>query len=167
MPFGVWITFFMGSKINLLIFFLFIMQMAFVALLCILFFLFFNPFMKTFKLRILFCIIFPFLLIACSPKMHEKGFASFYADSFQGKQTASGEKFNQNKRTAAHKTLPFGTKVKVTNLKNGKSVKVRVNDRGPFVAGRIIDLSKGAARKIDMKKDGVVSVEIQYKKKKK
>jgi rare lipoprotein A len=123
--------------------------------------------MKTFKFRILFCIMFPFLWMACSPKIHEKGFASFYADSFQGKRTASGEKFNQKKKTAAHRTLPFGTKIKVTNLKNGKSVKVRVNDRGPFVAGRIVDLSKGAARKIGMKKDGVVSVEIQYKKKKK
>src|ERR1700744_2138149 len=118
----------MGSKTNLLIFFLFIMQIGFMAVLCTLFSCFFNSIMKVFKSGFLFCIAFPVLLISCSPKIHEKGFASFYADSFQGKKTASGEKFNQKKKTAAHKTLPFGTKIKVTNLKNGKSVKVRVND---------------------------------------
>lgn len=66
-----------------------------------------------------------------------------------------------NKLTAAHKKLPFGTLVKVTNLKNGKSVKVTINDRGPFIKGRIIDLSKAAAKKIDLIKDGVVDVEIK------
>lgn len=104
---------------------------------------------------------------ACSPKITEKGKASFYADSFQGRQTANGEIFKQNKKTAAHKTLPFGTKVKVTNLKNGKTVTVRINDRGPFVAGRIIDLSKGAAAKLDMKNDGIADVKIKFKKNKK
>lgn len=123
--------------------------------------------MKNKNLVIICCSVLYILLNACSPKIHEKGSASFYADSFQGKRTANGERFNQKKKSAAHKTLPFGTKVKVTNLKNGKSVKVRINDRGPFVAGRIIDLSKRAAQKIDMKKDGVVSVEIVYKKPKK
>lgn len=118
---------------------------------------------------------FPFLLllsglllfiVSCSPKITEQGKASFYADYFQGRKTANGEKFKQRKLTAAHKTLPFGTRVKVVNLKNGKSVKVRINDRGPFVEGRVIDLSKKAARKLGMVADGVVQVKIKYRKKK-
>lgn len=88
------------------------------------------------------------------------GVASYYSDEFHGKKTASGEIFNKWTFTCAHRTLPFGTKVKVVNLKNGKSVIVRVNDRGPFVKGRIIDLSFAAAKKIDMIKDGVVRVKI-------
>lgn len=94
----------------------------------------------------------------------QSGKASYYSDKFNGKKTASGEKFRNSKLTAAHKTLPFGTKVKVTNVKNGKTVKVKINDRGPFIAGRIIDISKKAARKIDMDKEGVGSVVIKYKK---
>jgi rare lipoprotein A len=105
-------------------------------------------------------------LTACSSKISQNGKASFYANEFNGRKTASGEKFRNSKLTAAHKTLPFGTKVKVTNLKNGKSVKVKINDRGPFVAGRIIDLSKKAAKKIDMVKEGVGNVKITYKKNK-
>jgi rare lipoprotein A len=108
--------------------------------------------------------VFCLFMAACSPRITEKGKASFYADSFQGRQTANGEIFKQNKKTAAHKTLPFGTKVKVTNLKNGKTVTVRINDRGPFVAGRIIDLSKRAAKKIDMKNDGIAEVKIKFRK---
>lgn len=88
--------------------------------------------------------------------------ASYYADKYIGRKTSNGEKFRQNKLTAAHKTLPFGTKVKVTNLSNGQSVKVRINDRGPFIQGRIIDLSKKAAKKIDMVNTGVAKVTIQY-----
>lgn len=102
-------------------------------------------------------------LFSCSAKVTQRGKASYYADKFNGRKTASGEKFRNSKKTAAHKTLPFGTKVKVTNLRNGKSVKVKINDRGPFVAGRIIDLSKKAARKIDMQKEGVGNVKITYK----
>lgn len=79
-----------------------------------------------------------------------------------GEKTSNGETFRQNKLTAAHKTLPFGTKVKVINQNNGKTVKVRINDRGPFIQGRIIDLSKKAARKIDMVNDGVTKVKIRY-----
>jgi len=109
-------------------------------------------------------LILPAFLFSCSPKISQSGKASFYANKFNGRKTASGEKFRNSKLTAAHKTLPFGTRVKVTNLKNGKSVKVKINDRGPFVAGRIIDLSKRAARKIDMYKEGVASVKITYKK---
>ena len=101
---------------------------------------------------------------SCSPKISEKGKASFYADFFQGRQTSNGETFKHRKLTAAHRSLPFGTKVKVKNLKNGKTVKVRINDRGPFVDGRIIDLSRKAARKLGMVNDGVVPVEIKYKK---
>ncbi len=106
------------------------------------------------------------LLFSCTPKITQKGKASYYADKFNGRKTASGEKFRNSKLTAAHKTLPFGTKVKVTNMRNGQSVKVRINDRGPFVAGRIIDLSKKAARRIGMKDEGVGSVQIRYKKNK-
>src|SRR5690554_2633958 len=102
----------------------------------------------------LFFIITGFL--ACAPKLVETGKASYYADKFSGRTTASGAVFRQSKRTAAHKSLPFGTKVRVVDLKNGKSVKVRINDRGPFVHGRIIDLSRRSARKLDMINDGVV-----------
>lgn len=105
------------------------------------------------------------LTVSCARKVTQGGKASYYADKFQGRKTASGETFRQNKMTAAHQTLPFGTKVKVTNLDNGKTVKVRVNDRGPFVAGRIIDLSKKAARKLGMTQAGVANVKIKYKKK--
>lgn len=85
------------------------------------------------------------------------GLASYY---WQPQRVASGGWFNPNAMTAAHKTLPFGTKVKVTNKKNGKSVIVTINDRGPYVKGRVIDLSKAAAQKIQMTKSGVVPVTI-------
>lgn len=94
----------------------------------------------------------------------ETGGASYYSDSFNGRKTANGELYNSSKFTAAHKTLPFGTIVTVTNIANGKSVTVRINDRGPFVAGRIIDLSRAAAKQIDMVNAGVVKVKIQYRK---
>lgn len=92
----------------------------------------------------------------------QTGFASFYAESYNGRKTANGEIFHSSDMTAAHKTLPFGTKVRVTNLANGKSVKVRINDRGPYVSGRIIDLTRAAAKKIDMIQAGVVKVKIRY-----
>ena len=91
----------------------------------------------------------------------EKGIASFYADKYNGKITASGEIYYHNKYTAAHKSLPFNTKVKITNVLNNKSVVVRINDRGPFIAGRIIDLSKIAAKEIDIINSGVSEVSIQ------
>jgi rare lipoprotein A len=90
----------------------------------------------------------------------ETGKASYYGREAHGQPTASGEKFNMNALTAAHKTLPFDTRVRVTNLSNDKSVTVRINDRGPFVAGRVIDLSYAAAKKIGMLDAGVVSVEL-------
>ena len=86
--------------------------------------------------------------------------ASYYADKFHGRKTSNGEIFNMYALTAAHKSLPFNTKIKVTNLSNGKSVIVRVNDRGPFVAGREIDLSKAAAVKLDMIKSGTAKVKL-------
>lgn len=91
----------------------------------------------------------------------ETGKASFYADKFQNRKTASGERFDQNAKTAAHKKLPFGTNVKVTNLKNGKSVIVRINDRGPFIKGRIIDLSRSAFSRIGNTRAGIIKVRIE------
>ena len=108
-----------------------------------------------------------FGLSSCSRKITETGKGSYYADKFQGRKTASGDIFKQEKLTAAHRTLPFGTKVKVTNLANGRSVNVTINDRGPFAPGRIIDVSKKAARKLGMVDAGVASIEIRYKRRKK
>lgn len=94
----------------------------------------------------------------------ETGIASYYGDEFNGRKTASGEIFNQSKLTAAHKRIAFGTNVKVTNLSNNKYVLVKVNDRGPFVSGRIIDLSKAAAKQIDLIAPGTAKVKIEYRK---
>lgn len=91
----------------------------------------------------------------------ESGMASYYGNEFNGRRTASGERFDQGKLTAAHRTLPFGTRVKVVNRHNGKSVVVRVNDRGPFVKGRVIDLSSAAFRHIAYLGAGVVPVQIE------
>ncbi len=98
--------------------------------------------------------------LASIKNCEQTGIASYYGGKFIGRPTASGEIFDATKLTAAHKTLPFGTMVKVTNLSNHKSVIVRVNDRGPFVAGRIIDLSEAAAKKIDMIQVGLQKVTI-------
>ncbi len=86
------------------------------------------------------------------------GKASWYGPGFHGKKTASGQRFNQNAMTAAHKTLPLGSVVRVTNRATGKSIKVTINDRGPFVKGRIIDLSAAAAAALGTKGSGVGSV---------
>jgi peptidoglycan lytic transglycosylase len=95
------------------------------------------------------------------PIVEQVGEASFYGGGFHGKKTATGEKFDQNDKTAAHPTLPLGTKATVTNLENGNSVDVKINDRGPYVKGRDIDLSKGAAKELGMTKDGVAPVKIE------
>lgn len=87
--------------------------------------------------------------------------ASWYGPGFHGRKTASGERFNQNERTAAHRKLPLGSEVTVTNLKNGKSVEVEINDRGPYVKGRGIDLSKAAAQQIGMHENGTTPVRIE------
>ncbi|AFL96791.1 septal ring lytic transglycosylase RlpA family protein [Ornithobacterium rhinotracheale] len=86
---------------------------------------------------------------------------SWYGKEFHGKKTASGEKYNMNALTAAHKTLPFGTKVKITNVRTNKSVIVRINDRGPFVKGRKFDLSKAAFHQIAAKDRGVITVNYE------
>ncbi len=92
----------------------------------------------------------------------ETGIASYYGDKYEGRPTASGEKFRQKLLTAAHRTLPFGTMVTVTNLKNEKRIRVRINDRGPFKKGRIIDVSKKGAELLDFVRDGLVEVKIEY-----
>ncbi len=91
----------------------------------------------------------------------EEGEASWYGPGFHGKTTANGERYNQNAMTAAHKTLPLGTDVRVTHLENGKSIEVRINDRGPFLHGRIIDLSKRGAEKLGMKDAGTGLVRVE------
>lgn len=87
--------------------------------------------------------------------------ASWYGPGFHGRRTANGERYDMHGLTAAHKTLPFGTKVRVTNVANGKSVVVRINDRGPFVRGRTIDLSRGAAQAVGMLGAGVAQVRLE------
>ncbi len=91
----------------------------------------------------------------------QRGKASWYGKPFHGRLTASGERFDMHAPTAAHKSLPFGTRVRVTNLDNGKHTVVRINDRGPFVKGRIIDLSYGAAKQIQMLQMGVARVKLE------
>ncbi|HVN17405.1 MAG TPA: septal ring lytic transglycosylase RlpA family protein [Dongiaceae bacterium] len=93
-------------------------------------------------------------------KPYQVGTASWYGKNFQGKETYSGEKYNMYDMTAAHLTLPIGTYVKVTNLRNGKAVVVRINDRGPIVPGRIIDVSYGAAQALQMKAHGLQRVRL-------
>ena len=87
--------------------------------------------------------------------------ASWYGPNFHGKQTANTEIFNQKAFTAAHKTLPFGTMLRITNPRNGKQIVVRINDRGPYISGRDIDLSRGAAEALGMVEKGVIRVEVE------
>jgi rare lipoprotein A len=89
------------------------------------------------------------------------GIASWYGNQHQGRLTASGERFDEHKLTAAHRTLPLDTKVKVTNLENGKSIEVKVNDRGPYIPGRVLDLSTQAAKMLGMEKEGLALVRIE------
>jgi rare lipoprotein A len=98
---------------------------------------------------------------AQQPVVQQHGEASYYSDKFQGQTTASGDRFSQHKLTAASRTLPLGSRVTVTNEANGRSVDVTVNDRGPYVDGRVIDLSKKAAEKLKMKEDGVAPVTVE------
>jgi rare lipoprotein A (peptidoglycan hydrolase) len=94
-------------------------------------------------------------------KGRSRGKASWYGPKFHGKQTASGERFDRKGLTAAHRDLPFGTRVRVTNTRNGQAIVVRINDRGPYSRGRIIDLSEGAARKIGMMRAGTARVLVE------
>ncbi|MFT4626502.1 MAG: rare lipoprotein A [Myxococcota bacterium] len=102
------------------------------------------------------------LLAGCAHRAApEAGLASWYGKELAGNPTASGEPFRPSKRTAAHRTHPFGTVLVVTRVDTGQSVRVVVNDRGPFVAGRVVDLARRAARRIDMLADGVTRVELR------
>lgn len=101
------------------------------------------------------------LLFISSGFVQEDGLASYYADRFHGRLTASGETYDKDQMTAAHMTLPFDTKLEVTNKNNDKKVIVRVNDRGDFQTGRVIDLSKAAAEALDMVEDGLVPVNLE------
>lgn len=118
-------------------------------------------------LTIRFCLLFVFIVVAGVLNLFgqssglQKGLATYYGDKFQGRKTANGELFCQTRLTAAHRTLPFNTWVKVTNLKNLRAVVVRINDRGPFVRGRIIDLSKRAAFEIGLLQDGNAKVQVE------
>ena len=98
---------------------------------------------------------------AARPGAVEKGIASWYGEPYHGRRTASGEVYDMHRVSAAHRTLPFGTLVRVTRRDTGKSVEVRINDRGPFIAGRIIDLSYGAARRINLDVDGIAPVKVE------
>ncbi|MBF9232807.1 septal ring lytic transglycosylase RlpA family protein [Microvirga alba] len=91
---------------------------------------------------------------------YQRGLASWYGPGFQGRRTASGESFNSWAMTAAHRSLPFGTTLRVVNVKNGRSVVVRVNDRGPFTGRRIIDLAKGAAQELGLTLVGTAYVSL-------
>jgi rare lipoprotein A len=99
--------------------------------------------------------------VKTSSRPRKKGMASWYGPGFHGRRTASGETFNSSSLTAAHRYLPFGTRVRVTNLRNGRSVVVRINDRGPFSGGRVIDLSRGAAAIIGVFQSGVAPVVLE------
>ncbi|HEX5842497.1 MAG TPA: septal ring lytic transglycosylase RlpA family protein [Pseudomonas sp.] len=119
-------------------------------------------------MRLLLIAITSLLLSACASQgqvapdgYRAEGKASYYGARHHGNKTASGERFDQNALTAAHRNLPFGSLVRVTNLRNDKSVVVRINDRGPYSKGRIIDLSHKAAAQIDMLRAGVVPVRVE------
>ena len=106
----------------------------------------------------------PTIPVEVRPVTHEsreEGMASYYAEEFNGRKTSNGEVYDMNALTAAHRTLPFNSKVQVTNLGSGKSVVVRINDRGPFKADRIIDLSLAAAKAIQMIGTGTAKVQLQ------
>jgi rare lipoprotein A len=96
-----------------------------------------------------------------SPAWNETGIASWYGIPYHGRRAANGEIYDMNQLTAAHRTLPFGTMVRVTSETNGKSVTVRITDRGPFIDGRIIDLSREAAKRIDMLGPGIMQVRLE------
>ena len=91
----------------------------------------------------------------------QEGVAAYYATAFHGRRTASGSVYDERDLTAAHRTLPFGTRVRVTHLENRKEVVVTINDRGPFTKGRVIDLSREAARRLDLIRDGVARVRLE------
>ncbi len=101
------------------------------------------------------------VLAEAVPEYRQVGIASWYGGRHQGRLTASGEVFDENKLTAAHRTLPLVTRARVTNLENGRSIAVRVNDRGPYIGGRVIDLSTRAAQELGMTEQGLARVQIE------
>jgi rare lipoprotein A len=103
----------------------------------------------------------PKISLASVSGSSDEGMISFYAGEFHGRKTANGETFDKNALTAAHRTFPFGTRLRVTNLDNGKSVEVRVNDRGPFAKGRILDVSLKAAKKLEMVGKGTARAKVE------
>ncbi len=114
------------------------------------------------KKRIFFFLFFTWdLMLFAQTNSSEEGLASYYADKFHGRRTASGDRYHKNKLTAAHRTLPFDTKVKVTNLSNDSSIIVTINDRGPYAKGKIIDLSYYAAKELNFVKKGITKVKIE------
>ncbi len=127
--------------------------------------------LKKFSIAFLFCLLF----FGCAPKKvpyppyepgkeiryRETGIASWYGEDFHGKKTANGETYDMHAMTAAHRTLPFSTRVRVTNLDNGNKTEVRINDRGPFVPGRIIDLSRSGAKELGMLGPGTARVVVE------
>lgn len=115
-------------------------------------------------MRVFLTLVVAFLFVqgcASTKRITVDGMASWYGPNFHGKTTANGETYNQNELTAAHKTLPFNSVVRVTNLDNGKQVTVRINDRGPYVRGRVIDLSRAAASEVDMIGPGLARVRLE------
>jgi rare lipoprotein A len=113
--------------------------------------------------RVLSALILSAFFVSCatfSGRYHERGMASYYGKGFDRRKTASGELFNRNDLTAAHPKLPFGTRLRVRNVSNNETVVVRVNDRGPYAHGRIIDLSEAAARRLGFIQAGHTEVEI-------
>ena len=102
------------------------------------------------------------LLAGCATRgPSEVGVASYYSHPFHGRQTASGRTYNHNKLTAAHPTLPFGTRVRVTNLRNGRKIVLTITDRGPYANGRIIDVSRRAARELGFWRRGITRVKVE------
>lgn len=104
---------------------------------------------------------FSFESLQAQKSYYETGIASFYADKFEGRKTANGEIYYHAKKTAAHRKLPFGSILKVTNIENNKYVIVRINDRGPFIDNRVIDLSKSAAKELGFVEKGLAKVKIE------
>lgn len=103
----------------------------------------------------------PFCTLKAAQNVSREGLASWYGDDFQGNETASGEPFNMNALTAAHRDLPLGTRIRVTNLSNDRSLILKVNDRGPYIPGRSLDVSRAAARLLGFAQQGLTHVRIQ------
>ena len=116
---------------------------------------------RKFRFLMLMTVLFSFGALAGDVVEVQEGKAAYYADSLHGNKTASGEPYDKNALTAAHRKLPFGTRVRVTYLENGKSVEVVINDRGPHSKNRIIDLSGAAAEQLGLKKAGVGDVKLE------